>query len=83
MDQVGLYAVVESTPNANGRGWCASPVLRRLDLDQAVMMAQGATRRYAKRQRTWFRHRLPARHIAYEQFSERLNDEIFSIIRQS
>lgn len=54
----------------------------RLDLDQAVMMAQGATRRYAKRQRTWFRHRLPARHIAYEQFSERLSDEIFSIIRQ-
>jgi tRNA dimethylallyltransferase len=32
----------------------------QITLDEAVMRGQGDTRRYAKRQHTWFRHQLPA-----------------------
>src|SRR5690606_12818789 len=51
--------------------------------EQAVARAQQATRRYAKRQFTWFRHRMisPLRWDA--QFSERLLPEILQKIRHS
>jgi tRNA dimethylallyltransferase len=39
-------------------------------LDEAVAAAQLATRRYAKRQTTWFRHQLDADLICVEQYSE-------------
>jgi len=39
-------------------------------LRDAVAAAQMATRRYAKRQSTWFRHRLDAELICVEQYSE-------------
>ena len=43
-----------------------------VSLDEATALAQRATRRYAKRQMTWFRHQLnPDLHLD-EQFSERL-----------
>jgi tRNA dimethylallyltransferase len=41
-------------------------------LDQAMPLAQRATRRYAKRQMTWFRHRMAADLTMIEQFSESL-----------
>ena len=41
-------------------------------LADAVALAQQATRRYAKRQMTWFRHQLTADFIWNEQFSESL-----------
>jgi len=54
-------------------------------LETAVAAGQQATRRYAKRQMTWFRHQLPDAHrIAIpvgEQFSERFLGEIFNFIR--
>ena len=55
--------------------------------DAALAAAQQATRRYAKRQYTWFRNRLPAskklRKIVLDaQFSETVLPEIFSFIRQ-
>jgi len=55
--------------------------------EAAVAAAQQATRRYAKRQFTWFRHQLPEtehlqRHVIAAQFSESLLPEIFSFIRQ-
>ncbi|MBL8705595.1 MAG: tRNA (adenosine(37)-N6)-dimethylallyltransferase MiaA [Rhodospirillales bacterium] len=53
-----------------------------LPLAQAVALAQTATRQYAKRQATWFRHQLPPDYLLNAQFSERLLPEIFSIIRQ-
>ncbi len=58
----------------------------RLDLAEAVAAAQQATRRYAKRQLTWFRHRLTnavvlADSAGNEQDSERLEERIFPIIR--
>jgi tRNA dimethylallyltransferase len=39
-------------------------------LDTAVAAAQMATRRYAKRQMTWFRHQLAAGLVLTEQYSE-------------
>ncbi len=55
--------------------------------DAALAAAQQATRRYAKRQYTWFRNRLPVskklRKIVVDtQFSEKSMPEIFSFIRQ-
>jgi tRNA dimethylallyltransferase len=41
-----------------------------------------ATRRYAKRQTTWFRHQLPADRLHVAQFSESLPSEILSFIRR-
>jgi len=55
--------------------------------DEALAHAQQATRRYAKRQFTWLRHRLreskKLRKMAIEaQYSERMLPEIFSFIRR-
>jgi tRNA dimethylallyltransferase len=57
------------------------------DRNSAIAAAQQATRNYAKRQLTWFRHQMPDREglrklLLGEQFSERLLPEIFSFIRQ-
>jgi len=41
-------------------------------LDQAVAAAQRATRHYAKRQMTWFRHQARPDLTLDEQFSERI-----------
>ena len=41
-------------------------------LDEAIRLGQQATRRYAKRQMTWFRHQLTADLVVIEQFSESL-----------
>jgi tRNA dimethylallyltransferase len=43
-----------------------------IDLDAAILTAQRATRRYAKRQITWFRHQASADLVLNEQFSESL-----------
>jgi tRNA dimethylallyltransferase len=43
-----------------------------ISLGDAIASAQRATRRYAKRQLTWFRHQSTADLILTEQFSERL-----------
>ena len=51
-------------------------------LDTALAAAQQATRNYAKRQLTWFRHQIIAQMTVNEQFSERVTDKIFSFIRQ-
>lgn len=55
--------------------------------EAAIAAAQQATRRYAKRQYTWFRHQMPE-HAALqklihdEQYSESLLPKTFSFIRQ-
>lgn len=53
-----------------------------ISLEEAIARAQQATRRYAKRQATWFRHQLEPDHRIDAQFSERFLPEIFSIIRR-
>ncbi|MEX0810304.1 MAG: tRNA (adenosine(37)-N6)-dimethylallyltransferase MiaA [Dongiaceae bacterium] len=56
------------------------------DLETAVAEAQAATRRYAKRQSTWFRNQLPdAKRLpagpGYAQYSERIFQDICTNIR--
>jgi tRNA dimethylallyltransferase len=53
-----------------------------LSMTEATERAQRATRRYAKRQFTWFRHRMPGARRFDAQFSESLEPEIFAIIRR-
>ncbi|MCC6664165.1 MAG: tRNA (adenosine(37)-N6)-dimethylallyltransferase MiaA [Polyangiaceae bacterium] len=53
-----------------------------ISLDEAIVRGQQATRQYAKRQATWFRHQLTPDQRIDAQFSERFLPEIFSIIRQ-
>ena len=50
-------------------------------LDAAIAAAQQETRRYAKRQITWFRHQMPGTELVDEQFSERILPNIFAKIR--
>ena len=57
-------------------------------LEAAIAAAQQATRRYAKRQVTWFRHQVPdglqlCPTAPLEQFSERIAEEIYNFIRNS
>jgi tRNA dimethylallyltransferase len=53
-----------------------------ITLPEAVRRAQQGTRRYAKRQTTWFRHQLAGARVFPAQFSESLLPETFSIIRR-
>ena len=60
----------------------------RLSREAAVAAVQQATRRYAKRQYTWFRHQLPEHGALQkltldEQFSESLLDKILPFIRRA
>ncbi len=57
-----------------------------VDRDTAIAQAQQATRRYAKRQMTWFRNQILARspentHALDAQYSKSLWPEILSIVR--
>lgn len=54
-----------------------------IDLSAALTLFQQATRQYAKRQYTWFRHQFEANRIWSAQFSERVSEEMFSFIRNS
>lgn len=49
---------------------------------QAVVAAQKATRNYAKRQLTWFRHQLEKPEVVSAQLSERIFEEIFAKVRE-
>ncbi|HEY1723458.1 MAG TPA: tRNA (adenosine(37)-N6)-dimethylallyltransferase MiaA [Magnetospirillaceae bacterium] len=53
-----------------------------LSLTDAITQAQAATRQYAKRQFTWFRHQWSPDEIVNAQFSESLGNEIFTKIRE-
>lgn len=51
-----------------------------LSLETALAQAQRQTRRYAKRQMTWFRHRMADWHVFSEKDFEHNFDKIFSFI---
>ena len=51
-----------------------------LSLETALAQAQRQTRRYAKRQMTWFRHRMADWHVFNEKYFEHNFDKIFSFI---
>jgi tRNA dimethylallyltransferase len=61
----------------------AQHVQGKLSLDQALSAATTATRQYAKRQDTWFRHQFIADYGLKSQFSEKFLPEILSFIRQN
>ena len=72
---------------AVGVGELTAFIAGRCSLAEAIAAAQQATRRYVKRQYTWFRHQLPEsdflrKLVLNAQFSESLQAEIFSFIRQ-
>jgi len=49
--------------NGTGYKWVRSAVRGELTREEAVSHVRIDTRRYAKRQRTWFRHQLPPAHV--------------------
>lgn len=49
----------------------------------ALAAFRQATRNYAKRQVTWFRHQMPEARVWNAQYSERVGEEIFSFIRKT
>jgi len=53
-----------------------------ITLEDAISQAQQATRNYAKRQLTWFRHQMKGANWINEKYSESLDQKIFSFIRQ-
>ena len=56
-----------------------------IDLPAATALAQQSTRRYAKRQGTWFRHQLaPVHgcHVICAQYSESLKPTVCNLIRK-
>jgi tRNA dimethylallyltransferase len=60
----------------------ASYLHGRASLAEAVGQAQQATRQFAKRQMTWIRHQMIGSLTEFQQYSERLQTNIFSFIRQ-
>ncbi len=54
-----------------------------LGLEEAIDLAQLTTRRYAKRQMTWFRNQIITKKSINAQYSEIFIPEIFSFIRQN
>lgn len=61
----------------------ADYVRGEIGMARMIELGQQATRRYAKRQYTWFRHRLPGATVLGEQYSESLSGTIFTKIRES
>lgn len=61
-----------------------APLLRclagEISLDEARILGQRDTRRYAKRQTTWFKNQLSPDMLLHEQFSESIHDRIFPFI---
>ena len=53
----------------------------QISLDEAVTRAQTATRRFAKRQTTWFKNQIIADKYIKTQYSKSLTVEIFAFIR--
>jgi len=53
-----------------------------IDREEAIARASTASRNYAKRQLTWFKHQLVTPEVLSAQFSESLTQIIFPFIRR-
>jgi len=51
-----------------------------MSMEEAIAAAKQSTRRYAKRQMTWFRGQILQKYTINAQYSERLLPEIFAEI---
>jgi tRNA dimethylallyltransferase len=87
---VAVYAEAPGLPGLKALGLreLIAHIRGQMSLDTAIAAGQQATRRYAKRQVTWFRHQLPeARQIVADlpngQFSERLIANVCNFICDS
>lgn len=61
----------------------ARHIAGELTAEEAIALFQKETRRYLKRQYTWFRNQMSGAHVIDAQFSESIEAEIFSFIRKS
>lgn len=57
-------------------------MLGESSLEAAIAAAQKATRNFAKRQFTWFRHQISGALVLAEQYSQSHDEKIFAIIRR-
>ncbi len=87
LDEVAALTALELDPalpvmKALGVAEFAAHLRGELSVAEALSLAQQSTRRYAKRQTTWFRHQLIPQMTIEEKFSESLPAKIFAFIRQ-
>lgn len=87
LDEAAALAALDLDPTlpvmkALGVRELIAHVRGHVPLAVAIARGQQATRRYAKRQSTWFRHRLADAETLDAQYSESLCPEIFAIIRR-
>jgi tRNA dimethylallyltransferase len=87
LEEVAALAALDLDPalpvmKALGVPELAAHLRGALSLAEALALAQQSTRRYAKRQTTWFRHQLIPQMTIEEKFSESLPERIFAFIRQ-
>jgi tRNA dimethylallyltransferase len=87
LDEVRALMALELDPalpvmKALGRGELAAYLRGETTLPVALAAAQQATRNYAKRQSTWFRHQIVPEIALVEQLSESECQKIFSFIRE-
>lgn len=87
LEEVRAFETLQLPPalpiqKALGRRELAAHLAGEMELDAAIAAAQQATRNYAKRQSTWFRHQLNASETISAQLSESLKATIFLKIRQ-
>jgi tRNA dimethylallyltransferase len=94
LDEARLFDALGLSPALPANKALGLPELRRhlkgeIDLAEAARLARQASRNYAKRQTTWFRHQLPAdkkspgthvRHVSFGELSERNLPEIMPFI---
>jgi tRNA dimethylallyltransferase len=77
LDEAALLVARALAPDLPAMKAVGLPELRchlrgEIPLGEAIALAQRATRRYAKRQMTWFRHQITADLVLSEQYSESL-----------
>lgn len=87
LDEVAALTALKLDPalpvmKALGVAEFAAHLRGELSLREALTLAQQSTRRYAKRQMTWFRHQLIPQMTIGEKLSESLPAKIFAFIRQ-
>ena len=87
VEEARRIAALGLDPDLSGMKALGLPLLIQhvrgaLSLDAAVELAQRETRRYAKRQTTWFRHQLKPDCVISAQYSKSVEPRIFPKIRQ-
>jgi len=87
LDEVAALLAVATDPSLPARKAVGVPELARYlsgdsDLADTEAAFVQATRRFAKRQMTWFRHQIAADLVVDAQFSESLMPRIFRFVRE-